>query len=155
MRRDQAKRMPRSRGEEHWGKTVDMLSVHCGPPEASSRLFPDHGESDLNKGKGNAGAVGSLVERSSRLLILVHLPGLKPGSAATVMEAFMQKLRSIALPMRQLLTHDQVGKTARHKELATNANIAVYFCDPQSPWQWGTNENANGLVRQYLPKGTD
>jgi len=155
MRRAQAKRMPRSRGVERRGKIADMVSVHCRPPEASSRLFPGHWESDLIKGKGNASAVGSLVERSSRLLILVHLPGPKPGSAATVLEAFTQKLRSIALPMRQSLTHDQGGEMARHKELAANANIAVYFCDPHSPWQRGTNENTNGLVRQYLPKGTD
>ena len=155
MRRAQAKRMPRSRGVERRGKIADMVSVHCRPPESGSRLFPGHWESDLIKGKGNASAVGSLVERSSRLLILVHLPGPKPGSAATVLEAFTQKLRSIAQPMRQSLTHDQGGEMARHKELAANANIAVYFCDPHSPWQRGTNENTNGLVRQYLPKGTD
>ena len=155
MRRAQAKRMPRSRGVERRGKIADMVSVHCRPPEASSRLFPGHWESDLIKGKGNASAVGSLVERSSRLLILVHLPGPKPGSAATVLEAFTEKLRSIALPMRQSLTHDQGSEMARHKELAANSNIAVYFCDPHSPWQRGTNENTNGLVRQYLPKGTD
>ena len=155
MRRAQAKRMPRSRGEERRGKITDMVSVHCRPPETRDRLFPGHWESDLIKGKGNASAVGSLVERSSRLLILVHLPGPKPGSAATVLQAFTDKLRSIALPMRQSLTHDQGGEMARHKELATNANIAVYFCDPHSPWQRGTNENTNGLVRQYLPKGTD
>ena len=155
MRRAQAKRMPRSQGQERRGKIADMVSVHCRPPEASSRLFAGHWESDLIKGKGNASAVGSLVERSSRLLILVHLPGPKPGSAATVLEAFNEKLRSIALPMRQSLTHDQGSEMARHKELAASSNIAVYFCDPHSPWQRGTNENTNGLVRQYLPKGTD
>ena len=80
----------------------------------------------------NASAVGSLVERSSRLLMLVLLPGPKPGSAAAVLEAFTQKLRSIALPTRQSLTHDQGGEMARHKELVTNSNIAVYFCDPHS-----------------------
>lgn len=132
MRRAQAKQMPRSRGEERRGKIVDMLGVHCRPPEARSRLFPGHWESDLIKGKGNASAVGSLVERSSRLLMLVLLPGPKPGSAAAVLEAFTQKLRSIALPTRQSLTHDQGGEMARHKELVTNANIVVYFCDPHS-----------------------
>ena len=155
MRRAQAKRMPRSRGEERRGKIVDMTSLHLRPPEVNDRLFPGHWESDLIKGKGNASAVGSLVERSSRLLILVHLPGPKPGSAATVLQAFTDKLRSIAAPMRQSLTHDQGGEMARHKELAANSSIAVYFCDPHSPWQRGTNENTNGLVRQYLPKGTD
>ena len=155
MRRAQAKRMPRSRGVERRGKIADRVSVHFRPPEAHDRLFPGHWESDLIKGKGNASAVGSLVERSSRLLILVHLPGPKPGSAATVLQAFTDKLRSIAQPMRQSLTHDQGSEMARHKELAANASIKVYFCDPHSPWQRGTNENAFGLVRQYLPKGTD
>ena len=155
MRRAQAKRMPRSRGQERRGKIVDMTSLNMRPPEVQDRLFPGHWESDLIKGKGNASAVGSLVERSSRLLILVHLPGPKPGSAATVLQAFTDKLRSIAAPMRQSLTHDQGGEMARHKELAANCSIAVYFCDPHSPWQRGTNENTNGLVRQYLPKGTD
>ena len=155
MRRAQAKRMPRSRGEERRGKIADMTSVHVRPPEVDDRLFPGHWESDLIKGKGNASAVGSLVERSSRLLILVRLAGPKPGSAATVLQAFTDKLRSIAAPMRQSITHDQGGEMARHKELAANASIKVYFCDPHSPWQRGTNENTNGLVRQYLPKGTD
>ena len=155
MRRAQAKRMPRSRGQERRGKIVDMVSIHVRPPEVNDRLFPGHWEADLIKGKANASAVGTLVERSTRLLILVALPGPKPASAATVLQAFTDKLRSIAGPMRQSMTYDQGSEMARHKELAANANIAVYFCDPHSPWQRGTNENTNGLVRQYLPKGTD
>ena len=155
MRRAQAKRMPRSRGEERRGKIVDMVSIHVRPPEVNDRLFPGHWEADLIKGKANASAVGTLVERSTRLLILVALPGPKPASAATVLQAFTDKLRSVAKPMRQSMTYDQGSEMARHKELAANADIAVYFCDPHSPWQRGTNENTNGLVRQYLPKGTD
>ena len=142
MRRAQAKRMPRSPGEEHVGRIVGMMSVHCCPPEVSDRLIPGHWESDLIKGKGNARAVGSLVERSSHLLLLVHLPGPKRGSEETVLDAFMQKLRLIALPMRQSLTYDQGRRIARHKELANSANIAVYFCDPHGPWQRGTNAAA-------------
>ena len=155
MRRAQAKRMPRSRGEERRGKIVDMVSIHVRPPEVNDRLFPGHWEADLIKGKANASAVGTLVERSTRLLILVALPGPKPASAATVLQAFTDKLRSIAGLMRQSMTYDQGSEMARHKELAANASIAVYFCDPYSPWQRGANENTNGLVRQYLPKGTD
>ena len=155
MRRAQATRMPRSRGEERRGKIVDMVSIHVRPPEVQGRLFPGHWEADLIKGKANASAVGTLVERSTRLLILVALPGPKPASAATVLQAFTDKLRSVAKPMRQSMTYDQGSEMARHKELAANVDIAVYFCDPHSPWQRGTNENTNGLVRQYLPKGTD
>ena len=155
MRRAQAKRMPRSRGEERRGKIVDMVSIHVRPPEVNDRLFPGHWEADLIKGKAHASAVGTLVERSSRLLILIALSGPRPASAATVLQAFTDKLCAIAKPMRQSMTYDQGSEMARHKELAANASIAVYFCDPHSPWQRGTNENTNGLVRQYLPKGTD
>jgi transposase, IS30 family len=98
---------------------------------------------------------GTLVERTSRLLILVKLPEFKPASAANVMQAFSDKLLGIAAPMRLSMTYDQGREMAMHKELSRRTNIAVYFCDPHSPWQRGTNENTNGLVRQYLPKGTD
>jgi transposase, IS30 family len=155
MRRAQAKRTPRSRGQERGGKIVDMVSIHVRAPEVNDRLFPGHWEADLIKGKANASAMGTLVERSTRLLILVALPGPKPVSAATVLQAFTDKLRSIAGPMRQSMTYDQSSEMARHKELSANSNIAVYFCDPHSLWQRGTNENTNGLVRQYLPKGAD
>jgi IS30 family transposase len=155
LRHARAKRMPRTRGEDRRGKIPDMLSVHVRPPEVADRLFPGHWEGDLIKGKANASAVGTLVERSSRLLILVHLPSPKPASAAHVLQAFTDKLRSVAAPMRRTMTYDQGSEMARHKELSANTGIAVYFCDPHSPWQRGTNENTNGLVRQYLPKGTD
>ena len=155
MRRAQAKRMPRSRGQERRGKIADMVSIHVRPPEVNDRVFPGNWEADLIKGKANASAVGTLIERTSRLLLIVHLPGPKPASAATVLQAFTDKLRSIAQPMRQSLTYDQGSEMVRHKELAANLNIAVYFCDPHSPWQKGSVENTNGLMRQYLPKGTD
>ncbi|MCX7279294.1 MAG: IS30 family transposase [Burkholderiales bacterium] len=155
LRYARSKRMPRTRGTDRRARIADMISIHMRPPEVNDRLFPGHWEGDLIKGRANASAVGTLVERSSRLLILVHLPHPKPASAANVLQAFTDKLRSIALPMRQSMTYDQGSEMARHKELSANANIAVYFCDPHSPWQRGTNENTNGLVRQYLPKGMD
>lgn len=155
LRHARTKRLPRTRGEDRRGKIADMLSIHVRPPEVADRLFPGHWEGDLIKGKANASAVGTLVERTSRLLILVHLPIPKPASAAHVLQAFTDKLRSVAAPMRRTLTYDQGSEMARHKELCANTGIAVYFCDPHSPWQRGTNENTNGLVRQYLPKGTD
>ena len=99
IRRAQAKRMPRSRGQQRRGKIVDMVSIHVRPPEVNDRVFPGHWEADLVKGKANASAVGTLVERTSRLLRMVYLPGPKPASAATVLQAFTDKLRSIAQPL--------------------------------------------------------
>ncbi len=99
--------------------------------------------------------MGTLVERTSRLLMLAKLPHPKPASAVSVLQAFTEKLNSIAKPMRKTLTYDQGREMARHKELTANTGIAVYFCDPHSPWQRGSNENINGLVRHYLPKDAD
>lgn len=87
--------------------------------------------------------------------MLVKLPHPKPASATHVLQAFTDKLNGIAAPMRKTLTYDQGREMARHKALTANTGIAVYFCDPHSPWQRGNNENIHGLVRQYLPKGTD
>lgn len=107
------------------------------------------------KGAGNLSAVGTLVERSTRLLMLVKLPHPNPATAAHVLQAFTDKLNVIAKPMRQTLTYDRGREMAHHAQLTANTGVAVYFCDPHSPWQRGTNENTNGLVRQFLPKGTD
>jgi IS30 family transposase len=87
--------------------------------------------------------------------MLVKLPHPQPASASNVLQAFTDKLNSIAQPMRLSMTYDQGKEMSLHKQLSQNTGIAVYFCDPHSPWQRGTNENTNGLVRQYLPKGTD
>lgn len=161
LRQAKNKRLPRSKGQDRRGQIPDMLSIHLRPPEIEGRQFPGHWEGDLIKGAGNtlkgtsASAVGTLVERASRLLMLVKLPHPQPASAANVLQAFTDKLNSIAQPMRQSLTYDQGRGMALHKQLTENTGIAVYFCDPHSPWQRGSNENMNGLVRQYLPKGTD
>jgi IS30 family transposase len=121
----------------------------------TDRQFPGHWEGNLIKGEGNASAVGTLVESTSRLLMLVKLPHPKPASAANVLQAFTDKLCDIAQPLRKTLTYDQGKEMALNKQLTNNSGMAVYFCDPHSPWQRGSNENTNGLVRQYLPKGTD
>ena len=152
LRRAKAKRMPRSRGEDRRGQMPDLLSIHVRPPEASDRAFPGHWEGDLIKGAANRSAVGVLVERSSRLVMLIKLAD---ATAAAALEGFTAKLRSIAEPMRQTLTYDQGKEMARHAELTANTGVMVYFCDPHSPWQRGSCENTNGLIRQYLPKGTD
>ena len=155
LRHAHNKRVPRSKGQDRRGQIPDMVSIHLRPPEIEDRQFPGHWEGDLIKGAANASAVGTLVERTSRLLMLIKLPEFKPASATNVMQAFSDKLLGIAAPMRQSMTYDQGREMAMHKELSKRTGVAVYFCDPHSPWQRGSNENTNGLVRQYLPKGTD
>ena len=155
LRLARTKRWPRSRGEDRRGQITDLLSIHLRPPEIEDRQFPGHWEGDLIKGAGNLSAVGTLVERSTRLLMLVKLPHPNPATAAHVLQAFTDKLTGIAAPMRQTLTYDRGREMAYHQQLTANTGVAVYFCDPHSPWQRGTNENTNGLVRQFLPKGED
>jgi transposase, IS30 family len=152
LRRRQSKRMPRSRGEDRRGQIPDMVSIHVRPPEVSDRAMPGHWEGDLIKGAGNKSAVGVLVERSSRLVLLAKMAD---ATAESALAAFTLKFRSIAEPMRVSLTYDQGKEMMRHKELAAATGLRVYFCDPHSPWQKPTCENTNGLLRDYLPKGTD
>ena len=146
LRHAHNKRVPRSKGQDRRGQIPDMVSIHLRPPEIEDRQFPGHWEGDLIKGAANASAVGTLVERTSRLLMLIKLPEFKPASAVNVMQAFSDKLLGIAAPMRQSMTYDQGREMAMHKELSKRTGVAVYFCDPHSPWQRGSNENTNGLV---------
>ena len=155
LRMSHAKRWPRSKGQDRRRETADLLSIHLRPPEVSDRQLPGHWEGDLIKGAGNASAIGTLVERTTRLVILVKLPHPNPSTAAHVLQAFTDKLCGIAQPMRHSLTYDRGSEMARHKELTKSTGMKVYFCDPYSPWQRGSNENTNGLLRQYFPKGTD
>ena len=155
LRMARAKRWPRSKGEDRRGQITDLLSIHVRPPEIEDRQLPGHWEGDLIKGKGNASAIGTLVERTTRLVVLVKLPHPNPATAAHVLQAFTDKLNGIAAPMRQSLTYDRGREMAEHAQLTRNTGMKVYFCDPYSPWQRGSNENTNGLLRQYFPKGTD
>ncbi len=155
LRHAHNKRVPRSKGKDRRGQIADMVSIHLRPPDIEERQFPGHWEGDLIKGADNASAVDTLVERTSRLLILVKLTYAQLASAASVLQGFTDKLLGIAAPMRLSMTYDQGREMAMHKELSLRTGMAVYFCDPHSPWPRGSNENTNGLVRQYLPKGTD
>lgn len=155
LRMARAKRWPRSKGEDRRGHMADMLSIHVRPPEVADRQFPGHWEGDLIKGALNQSAVGTLVERNTRFLMLVKLAHPNPSTATHVLQAFTDKLNAIAKPMCKTLTYDRGKEMSYHQQLTTNTGIAVYFCDPHSPWQRGTNENTNGLLRQFLPKGTD
>ena len=130
LRHAHNKRLPRSKGKDRRGQIPDMLSIHVRPPEIEDRQFPGHWEGDLIKGEGNASAVGTLVERTSRLVMLVKLPEFKPASATNVLQAFTDKLLGIAQPMRLSMTYDQGREMSMHKKLSEQTGIAVYFCDP-------------------------
>ena len=155
LRLAQAKRWPRSKGRDRRGEIADLVSIHVRPPEVHERILPGHWEGDLIKGANNASAIGTLVERTTRLVILVKLPHPNPATAAHVLQAFSDKLNQIASPMRKSLTYDRGREMCAHAQLTERTGMAVYFCDPHSPWQRGSNENTNGLLRQYFPKGTD
>jgi IS30 family transposase len=129
-----------------------MVSIHVRPPEIEDRVMPGHWEGDFIKGAGNKSSVGVLVERTSRLVLLAKMDD---ATAASALAGFSAKLNSIAAPMRHSLTYDQGKEMARHRELTASTGVKGYFCDPHSPWQRGSCENTNGLLRQYLPKGTD
>jgi len=152
LRRGRSTRMPRTRGDDRRGQIPEMVSIHVRPPEVNDRVMPGHWEGDFIKGAGNKSSVGVLVERTSRLVLLAKMDD---ATAASALAGFSAKLNSIAEPMRQSLTYDQGKEMSRHADLAAQTGVKVYFCDPHSPWQRGTCENTNGLLRQYMPKGTD
>ena len=152
LRQGRGTRLPRTRGTDRRGQIPEMVSIHVRPPEIEDRVMPGHWEGDFIKGAGNKSSVGVLVERSSRLVLLARM---EDATAASALAGFTVKLNSIAAPMRQSFTYDQGKEMSRHQQLALNTGVRVYFCDPHSPWQRGTCENTNGLLRQYLPKGTD
>jgi IS30 family transposase len=152
LRQGKSTRRKRCAGADRRGQIADMISIHVRPPQVSDRLMPGHWEGDLIKGAGNQSAVGVLVERSTRLVLLCKMAD---ASAQSALAAFSSKLNQIAAPLRQTLTYDQGKEMACHKQLSQATGVRVYFCDPHSPWQKGSCENTNGLLRQFLPKGTD
>lgn len=152
LRQGRSSRKSRSAGTDRRGQIPEMVSIHVRPPEVNDRVMPGHWEGDLIKGANNRSAVGVLVERSTRLVLLARMPD---STAESALAAFTAKLNQIAQPLRKTLTYDQGREMARHRELARATNMRVYFCEPHSPWQRGSCENTNGLLRQMLPKGTD
>jgi len=152
LRQGKTSRRPRSGGVDRRGQIPDLVSIHVRPPEVEDRLTPGHWEGDLIKGKGNASAVGTLVECSTGYLMLVRM---HDATATSAVEGFSAALNRVPLAARKTLTYDRGREMARHAEITQRTGVAVYFCDPHSPWQRGSNENINGLLRQYLPKGTD
>jgi IS30 family transposase len=152
LRYSHKKRKPRAQGQDRRGRLVDMISIHARPEEVLGRAVPGHWEGDMIKGAGNKSAVGTLVERKSRFLLLAKM---RDCGADAAYESFSRVMRYLPASVRKTLTYDQGKEMARHKELAKKLRIGVYFADPHSPWQRPSNENTNGLTREYLPKGTD
>lgn len=152
LRQHHRTRRKRSQGEDRRGKLTGMVSIHLRPPEANERLLPGHWEGDLIVGRRNGSAVGTLVDRSSLFVMLAKMDGT---DATCALEGFSRTFNSLAPAARRTLTYDQGKEMARHAELSERTGLKIYFADPHSPWQRGINENTNGLLRQYLPKGQD
>jgi IS30 family transposase len=169
LRTGRALRVPRARVRGR-GKSfvTDEVMISERPADAEARAVPGHWEGDLILGLASS-AIGTLVERSSRFTMLLHLPPLnrrdgpraKNGPALTghgaeaVRDAIADAIRTLPEQLRRSLTWDQGAEMAQHAQLRIDTGLEIYFCEPQSPWQRGTNENTNGLLRQYFPKGTD
>ena len=153
LRTGRALRKPRRKAGERRGRIKDMVLISERPPEVADRAVPGHWEGDLIIGAGNKSAIGTLVERSSRFVLLLHLPG--GHGPAPVAAAMTEAMGGLPDAIRRSLTWDQGHEMARHAQIAVDADLDIYFCDPHSPWQRGSNENTNGLLRQYFPKGTD
>ncbi len=135
------------------GRLKGMVSISDRPAEAADRAIPGHWEGDLILGKLAHSAIGVLVERRSRYVLLLHLPDGR--TASDVRRALVEQMITLPDQLKRTLTWDQGKEMAEHVRFSIESGISVYFCDPHSPWQRGTSENTNGLLRQYFPKGTD
>jgi transposase, IS30 family len=153
LRTGRALRQPRRTEEERRGKLPGMVHISARPAEAADRAVPGHWEGDLIDGKAGGSHIGTLVERTTRFAMLVPLPEGK--SAPAVAAALTPVIAGLPDALRRSLTWDQGKEMAMHAQIAVAADCEIYFCDPHSPWQRGSNENTNGLLRQYFPKGSD
>jgi len=152
LRQNRKHRRRQLRGVEAKRKLEDMLSIEERLKEIEDRIIPGHWEGDLIVGKNNRSALGTLVERTTRTVILIPI---KNREAETVAKAFAKEVRKLPQQMKLSMTYDQGREMAQHKLFTKITGIKVYFAHPRSPWERGTNENTNGLIRQYFPKGTD
>jgi IS30 family transposase len=154
LRTGRTQRKRQGRKDTGQGKLKGMINISERPAEAADRAIPGHWEGDLILGSTASGsAIGTLVERTTGFVVLLHLPG--DHTAATLADAMTAKIPDIPEVLRRSLTWDQGSEMALHTKITEATGLPIYFCDPHSPWQRGTNENTNGLLRQYFPKGTD
>ena len=152
LRTGRALRKPR-RTTERRGRIASMVNIAQRPPEALDRAVPGHWEGDLITGAENKSAIGTLVERSTGYVMLLHLPSSH--GAGDVQEAMVEAMSRLPQTLRRTLTWDQGQEMANHTAIAAATQLEIFFCNPHSPWQRATNENTNGLLRQYFPKSTD
>jgi len=153
LRTGRALRRPHRRSDQRRGRIPGMVSISERPAEVEDRAVPGHWEGDLLLGKQGKSAMGTLVERKTRFLMLLHLP--HGHSAAEVEEAMLGATRRLPHVLWKSLTWDRGREMSRHAEIKLATGLEIYFCDPAKPWQRGSNENTNGLLRQYFPKGSD
>ena len=154
LRSGRALRKPRRQVQEAGHSRIpDVVEISDRPGEADDRKVPGHWEGDLILGRDNASAIGTLVERTTRFVMLLHLPD--GHDAAQVRDRMIEAIGSMPDQLTRSLTWDRGTEMAQHTQITLATDMAIYFCDPHSPWQRGTNENTNGLLRQYFPKSTD
>ena len=152
LRQHHLHRRKKNKDRQKLGSIQDYLSIEERPKEVADRIIPGHWEGDLIIGSRNASAIGTLVERTTRMTFLVKLGNQE---ARTVRKAFAEEFRQLPKGLKRTLTYDQGREMAQHKLFSKETEITVYFAHPSSPWERGTNENTNGLIRQYFPCGTD
>ncbi len=153
LRTGRAVRKPRRHVGERRAQIPNMVNISERPPEAKDRAVPGHWEGDLITGTQNRSAIGTLVERTTRYVMLLHLPD--GHGADAVQDAMIEAMSRLPASLRKTLTWDQGKEMSNHVAIAAATDLKIFFCDPHSPWQRGSNENTNGLLRQYFPKGTN